>query len=202
MTRCVLRRCAVIAAANPVGGHYDRGKTVNENLKMPRAILSRFDVIFILLDDPDADRDRLLSVTTLHAPFNLLCSARIVWVPTRSRDVPNISRAMPCASCGLCILLHRVESLTRRHSCRARALQEHVMALHSNRHSHSTATSQAPSMHQTPAPTQRRPAKFGNDLDDDSPSLFSRLQLRQVTRSRPLRKLCVSFESDECGRAG
>jgi len=56
------RRCAVIAAANPIGGHYDRGKTVNENLKMPRAILSRFDVIFILLDDPDADRDRMLSV--------------------------------------------------------------------------------------------------------------------------------------------
>mmetsp|Transcript_40410 Transcript_40410/g.92235 ORF Transcript_40410/g.92235 Transcript_40410/m.92235 type:complete len:536 (-) Transcript_40410:110-1717(-) len=54
-------RAAVIAAANPVGGHYNRAKTVCENLKMSPAIMSRFDVVFILLDSPDADRDHLLS---------------------------------------------------------------------------------------------------------------------------------------------
>jgi len=54
-------RAAVIAAANPVGGHYNRAKTVCENLKMSPAIMSRFDVVFILLDSPDEDRDHLLS---------------------------------------------------------------------------------------------------------------------------------------------
>jgi hypothetical protein len=54
------------------------------------------------------------------------------------------------------------------------------MALHSNRHSHSTAASQAPSLRHTPGPSQRRPAKFGREFDEDSPSLFSRLQLQQV----------------------
>ncbi|KAK7901803.1 hypothetical protein WMY93_018572 [Mugilogobius chulae] len=37
-------RTSVVAAANPIGGHYNRGKTVSENLKMGSALLSRFDV--------------------------------------------------------------------------------------------------------------------------------------------------------------
>ncbi|XP_034041317.1 DNA helicase MCM8 [Thalassophryne amazonica] len=54
-------RTSVIAAANPIGGHYNRGKTVSENLKMGSALLSRFDVVFLLLDIPDESHDRLLS---------------------------------------------------------------------------------------------------------------------------------------------
>jgi DNA helicase MCM8 len=62
-------RAAIVAAANPVGGHYNRAKTVAENLKLPRPILSRFDIIFVLLDKPDNEKDRLLSehVMTLHS---------------------------------------------------------------------------------------------------------------------------------------
>ncbi|KAL0485651.1 DNA helicase MCM [Acrasis kona] len=61
-------RCSVMAAANPVGGHYNRAKTVSENLKISPALLSRFDLIFILLDSPDELRDELLSnhVMSLH----------------------------------------------------------------------------------------------------------------------------------------
>jgi len=40
----------VIAAANPSGGHYDKGKTIVENLKLNTALLSRFDLIFLMLD--------------------------------------------------------------------------------------------------------------------------------------------------------
>ncbi|XP_067466792.1 DNA helicase MCM8 isoform X2 [Thunnus thynnus] len=54
-------RTSVLAAANPVGGHYNRGKTVSENLKMGSALLSRFDVVFLLLDIPDESHDRRLS---------------------------------------------------------------------------------------------------------------------------------------------
>uniref|UniRef100_A0A673CVF9 DNA helicase MCM8 n=1 Tax=Sphaeramia orbicularis TaxID=375764 RepID=A0A673CVF9_9TELE len=54
-------RTSVIAAANPIGGHYNRGKTVSENLKMGSALLSRFDVVFLLLDIPDESHDRHLS---------------------------------------------------------------------------------------------------------------------------------------------
>ena len=37
-------RTSILAAANPVGGHYNRAKSVSENLKMSSALLSRFDL--------------------------------------------------------------------------------------------------------------------------------------------------------------
>jgi DNA replicative helicase MCM subunit Mcm2 (Cdc46/Mcm family) len=63
------RRCSVVAAANPAGGHYNRGKTVGENLKMGAALLSRFDLVFVLLDSPDDSHDKKLSehIMRLHA---------------------------------------------------------------------------------------------------------------------------------------
>lgn len=66
-------RTSVIAAANPVGGHYSKGKTVSENLKMPAPLLSRFDLVFILIDRPDETKDRLLSdhIMALHRDAGL-----------------------------------------------------------------------------------------------------------------------------------
>ncbi|KJE94138.1 hypothetical protein CAOG_08824 [Capsaspora owczarzaki ATCC 30864] len=65
-------RASIIAAANPVGGHYNKAKTVAENLRMGSALLSRFDLVFILLDKPDIEMDRLLSehVMALHSSSN------------------------------------------------------------------------------------------------------------------------------------
>ncbi|KAF9932707.1 DNA replication licensing factor mcm8 [Linnemannia zychae] len=62
-------RTSVIAAANPVGGHYNMSKSVAENLKMNAALLSRFDLIFILMDKPDGEMDQYLSkhVMALHS---------------------------------------------------------------------------------------------------------------------------------------
>ncbi|KAK6099497.1 hypothetical protein MT418_000910 [Batrachochytrium dendrobatidis] len=62
-------RTSVIAAANPVGGHYNKAKTVSENLKMNGALLSRFDLVFILLDRPDEQMDMFLSdhIMKLHS---------------------------------------------------------------------------------------------------------------------------------------
>ena len=54
-------RCSVIAAANPVGGHYNKAKSVSENLRMNSALLSRFDLVFILLDKPDQEMDLFIS---------------------------------------------------------------------------------------------------------------------------------------------
>ncbi len=63
-----LPRTAILAAANPIGGHYNRAKTVSENLKLGPALLSRFDLVFILIDRPDLLQDSLLSdhVMALH----------------------------------------------------------------------------------------------------------------------------------------
>jgi hypothetical protein len=55
-------RCAVIAAANPVGGRYDASKTLTENVTLTDPIIQRFDIICVLQDtvDPVAD-ERLAS---------------------------------------------------------------------------------------------------------------------------------------------
>ncbi|XP_066254993.1 DNA helicase MCM8-like [Euwallacea similis] len=62
-------RPTILVAANPVGGHYNKGKTVAENLKMGSPMLSRFDLIFILLDQPNEHLDKRLSrhILTAHS---------------------------------------------------------------------------------------------------------------------------------------
>lgn len=44
-------RSTIIAASNPKYGHFNRSKSVRENLRFDNALLSRFDLIFILVDD-------------------------------------------------------------------------------------------------------------------------------------------------------
>ncbi|PIK38499.1 putative zygotic DNA replication licensing factor mcm3 [Apostichopus japonicus] len=54
-------RCSVLAAANPVYGRYDQYKTPMENIGLQDSLLSRFDLIFIVLDQMDPDHDRKIS---------------------------------------------------------------------------------------------------------------------------------------------
>ncbi len=59
---CQLKcRVGVIASANPVNGCYNKAKAFKDNTKISNAILSRFDLIFLLVDKPDPERDRKLA---------------------------------------------------------------------------------------------------------------------------------------------
>ncbi|GAB2234297.1 hypothetical protein Drorol1_Dr00003544 [Drosera rotundifolia] len=50
-------RTSILAAANPSGGRYDKTKPLKYNVALPPAILSRFDLVYIMIDDPDDQID-------------------------------------------------------------------------------------------------------------------------------------------------
>ncbi|XP_048457210.1 DNA replication licensing factor MCM3 isoform X2 [Rhincodon typus] len=54
-------RCSVLAAANPVYGKYNQYKTPMENIGLQDSLLSRFDLLFIMLDQMDPEQDRAVS---------------------------------------------------------------------------------------------------------------------------------------------
>lgn len=68
ITTTLNARTSIIAAANPVWGRYKPKATVEENIGLPTALLSRFDLTFIILDQPDIDNDEDLAkhITYVH----------------------------------------------------------------------------------------------------------------------------------------
>lgn len=54
-------RTSILAAANPVGGRYNRKTTLRANVNMSAPIMSRFDLFFVVLDECDEDVDRHLA---------------------------------------------------------------------------------------------------------------------------------------------
>jgi len=52
-------RCSIIAAANPKLGRYVPSRTAAENINLPVTILSRFDLIWIVRDEPSAESDKI-----------------------------------------------------------------------------------------------------------------------------------------------
>ncbi|KAI1498159.1 MCM-domain-containing protein [Biscogniauxia marginata] len=62
-------RTSILAAANPVGGRYNRKTTLRANINMSAPIMSRFDLFFVILDECNEAVDRHLAehIVGLHA---------------------------------------------------------------------------------------------------------------------------------------
>jgi len=61
-------RTSILAAANPVGGRYNRKQTLRANVAMSAPIMSRFDLFFVVLDEcnPNVDRNIAQHIVGLH----------------------------------------------------------------------------------------------------------------------------------------
>ncbi|XP_031654485.1 DNA replication licensing factor MCM7 isoform X2 [Oncorhynchus kisutch] len=61
-------RCSILAAANPAYGRYNPRKTIEQNIQLPAALLSRFDLLWLIQDKPDAEADLRLAqhITYVH----------------------------------------------------------------------------------------------------------------------------------------
>ena len=53
ITTTLNTRTAVLAAANPAWGRYDTRRSPSENIALPAALLSRFDLLWLILDRAD-----------------------------------------------------------------------------------------------------------------------------------------------------
>lgn len=54
-------RTSILAAANPLESKWSKNKTIVENIQLPHTLMSRFDLIFLILDPEDELYDRRLA---------------------------------------------------------------------------------------------------------------------------------------------
>ncbi|MCL4141832.1 UNVERIFIED_CONTAM: hypothetical protein GTU68_011041, partial [Idotea baltica] len=62
-------RTSILAAANPIGGRYDRAKSLRQNINLSAPIMSRFDLFFILVDECNEVTDYAIArrIVDLHS---------------------------------------------------------------------------------------------------------------------------------------
>ena len=54
-------RTSILAAANPLYGRYNPKVSPVDNINLPAALLSRFDILFLILDTPSIEDDERLA---------------------------------------------------------------------------------------------------------------------------------------------
>ena len=57
ITATLKSRCALLGAANPKYGRFDDFVPIGDQINMPPSLLSRFDLLFVLADKPEHERD-------------------------------------------------------------------------------------------------------------------------------------------------
>ncbi|KAI1792411.1 MCM-domain-containing protein [Ganoderma leucocontextum] len=54
-------RTSILAGANPIGSKYNPNQTVTQNIDLPPTLISRFDLLYLVLDNADEALDRKLA---------------------------------------------------------------------------------------------------------------------------------------------
>lgn len=88
-------RCALLAAANPKYGRFDRYSPIAEQIELSPTLLSRFDLIFVLTDEPEIEKDKRLAehILNIHQLGETLEKLKLISEETKhkiSNVVPEI----------------------------------------------------------------------------------------------------------------
>lgn len=63
-------RASILAAANPIGGRYNPKVPLRQNLNLSAPIMSRFDLFFVVRDEPNEQVDRNLATHIVNVHMN------------------------------------------------------------------------------------------------------------------------------------
>ncbi|MDD1722106.1 MAG: minichromosome maintenance protein MCM [Methanothrix sp.] len=85
-------RCSLLAAANPKLGRFDKYEPIAPQINLTPALMSRFDLIFVLTDDPDSNRDSAIAQHILKSNYAGELATQIDWNPDISQE--DIDNAM------------------------------------------------------------------------------------------------------------
>uniref|UniRef100_A0A0D9Y0C7 DNA replication licensing factor MCM7 n=1 Tax=Leersia perrieri TaxID=77586 RepID=A0A0D9Y0C7_9ORYZ len=94
ITTSLNARTAVLAAANPAWGRYDMRRTPAENINLPPALLSRFDLLWLILDRADMEIDLEMARHVVHVHQNLESPALGAYISAARRVVPSVPREL------------------------------------------------------------------------------------------------------------
>ncbi|XP_023933970.1 DNA replication licensing factor Mcm7 [Bicyclus anynana] len=107
---CLNARVSILAAANPAYGRYNPKRTIEQNIQLPAALLSRFDLLWLIQDKPNREKD-------------LELAKHIAYVHQHSMQPPGQTRALPMK------LVRRYLGLThRKHPAVPRNLTEYIVS--------------------------------------------------------------------------
>ena len=64
-------------AANPLYGKYDPFKNITENVNLPVPLLTRFDLVYVVRDTPEKEKDSRVAshILEIHQRFRACCTA-------------------------------------------------------------------------------------------------------------------------------
>jgi len=99
-------RVSILAAANPAYGRYNNKRSIEDNIQLPAALLSRFDLLWLIADKSDRENDLRLArhITYVHqnntnppqqyTPLDMklmrryiaMCQKQVPLIPTELRD--------------------------------------------------------------------------------------------------------------------
>nr|CAB3466165.1 unnamed protein product [Digitaria exilis] len=130
ITTSLNARTAILAAANPAWGRYDMRRTPAENINLPPALLSRFDLLWLILDRADMESDLEMARHVVHVHQNLESPA-LGFTPLEPSVLRQVQYSYSCFTC-LVLISAYISAARRVIPSVPRELEEYIATAYSS----------------------------------------------------------------------